>query len=602
MNGLDALQSKFEAAWPAALAAYSPYTRLPEPIWCRTREDEKREGLEGSFAMIRMKDDRIVVSLREVAVRDLGDHAQAILAHEVGHYVHAPGTLEAQVRLLDRIRRTLPPELRSHAALVANLYTDLLLNDRLQRSGAADVAAVYKALRNDGGDPLWTWYARTYERLWALPSNTLTAPPKPEMELDADLGARLIRHFRDHWLDGAAEFALLVERYLPDMGRTKPLLPPWIDMTGDGVGVGDRIPDGFTEDDFDPANVKHPMYDERLNGGMAGTEPKKDGKAEAEGDGETQKESGRDGGKATRGDGRPDTRTVTRGPAEWLELMKAAGVKREPVDLLGHYYRELAMPHVIPFPSQRIEHAGDPLPEGLDPWEAGSPLERIDWNETLVRSPVVIPGVTTVERSWGIAEGGEPERRVPDLYVGIDCSGSMGNPAAQLSYPVVAGVVLVLSALRAGARVMACLSGEWQGNGEFTQTEGFVRNEKKLLGVLTDYLGTGASFGLPRLVQTFALAPPRKRPAHLVVVSDSDLFSEIDGTKNGWDLAKRAIDRAGGGATAVLRLDGADRYANWLGKMTAAGFECHLVASEGELVDFARAFARKTFHFEGAAA
>jgi len=598
MSGLDALQAKFEAAWPAALAAYSPYTRLPDPIWCRTREDEKREGLEGSFAMIRMKDDRIVVSLRDIAVRDLGDHAQAILAHEVGHYVHAPGTLEAQVRLLDRIRRTLPPELRQHAGLVANLYTDLLLNDRLQRSGAADVAAVYKALRNDGGDALWSWYTRTYERLWALPGNTLTAPPKPEIELDADLGARLVRHFRDHWLDGAAEFTLLVERYLPDMGRTQPVLPPWMDTVGDGLG--ERIPDGLIEDDFDPAKVKHPMYDERLNGGMPGGGGK--GKGEDGQEGQTENDSGAASGAATRGDGRPDTRTVTRGPAEWLELMHAAGVKREHSELLGHYYRELAMPHVIPFPSQKIEHAGDPLPEGLDPWEAGSPLERIDWNETLVRSPVVIPGVTTVERSYGVAEGGEPERRVPDLYVGIDCSGSMGNPAYQLSYPVVAGVVLVISALRAGARVMACLSGEWQGQGNFTQTEGFVRNEKKLLGVLTGYLGTGSSFGLTRLVQTFVAAPPRKRPAHLVVVSDSDLFSEIETTKNGWDLAKRAVERAGGGATAVLRLDNAPRYADWLGKMSGAGFDCHLVASEKELVDFARAFARKTFHFEGATA
>ncbi|MBK7978250.1 MAG: hypothetical protein IPK07_35060 [Deltaproteobacteria bacterium] len=257
------------------------------------------------------------------------------------------------------------------------------------------------------------------------------------------------------------------------------------------------------------------------------------------------------------------------------------------------------MPHVIPFPSQKIEHAGDPLPEGLDPWEAGGPLERIDWNETLVRSPVVIPGVTTVERSYGVAEGGEPERRVPDLYVGIDCSGSMGNPAYQLSYPVVAGVVLVLSALRAGARVMACLSGEWLGNGKFTETPGFVRDEKKLLGVLTDYLGTGASFGLPRLVQTFVQGPPRKRPAHVLVVSDSDLFGEIDGTQNGWELAKRAVDRAGGGATAVLRLDDSSGHRKWLANMEAAGFDCHLVASEAELVEFARAFARKTFHLEG---
>ncbi|MFN7950405.1 MAG: VWA domain-containing protein [bacterium] len=588
-------EARFEAAWPEALTALSPFTRLPPPIWCKTPDDEQREGLVGSFAMIRMKDDRIVVSLRQVVERDLVGHAKAILAHEVGHYVHAPGTLEDQVRLLDRIRRTLPPELSPHAGLVANLYTDLLLNDRLQRSGAADVAAVYAALKSDDAGELWSFYARTYERLWALPKGALTAPVTSAIDIDADLAARLVRVFRDRWLDGAASFALLVERYLPDLPKQRGGLPPWLDTVG--VGAGDRVPDGFTRDDFDPASVRHPMYDERING--SGEKPAARDQRDARGKDATGADSSAANGRALVGDGRADGRSVTRGPQEWLDLMRAAGVTREPKDLVGRYYRELAMPHVIPFPSQRIERAGDPLPEGLEVWESGSPLERIDWNETLIRSPVVIPGLTTVERSFGTTEGGEPERRVPDLYVGIDCSGSMGNPAAQLSYPVLAGVVLTLSALRAGARVMACLSGEWHGAGTFTASDGFVRDERKLLGVLTDYLGTGASFGLPRLVEAFVAAPRRTRPAHVLVVSDSDLFGEIEGTRNGWELARRATERAGGGATAVLRLDGAAHHAPWLEKLAAAGFEPHVVASQEELVSFARAFARRKFELGG---
>ena len=253
------------------------------------------------------------------------------------------------------------------------------------------------------------------------------------------------------------------------------------------------------------------------------------------------------------------------------------------------------MPNVLPFPSQRLERAGEPLPEGLELWEPGGALGAIDWFETLVRSPIVVPGLTTVQRVYGVTEGGEPERRPPDLYVGIDCSGSMGNPAQQIAYPVVAGVVLTLSALRAGARVMACLSGEWHGQGEFLETPGFVRDERAVLGVLTDYLGTGCSFGLPRLVKTFALAPKPARPVHILVVSDSDLFGEIDGTTDGWDLAARAVEQAGGGASAVLRLSSSSQYVPQLDKLRAAGFTPYLVANELELVAFARAFARRTF-------
>lgn len=579
---LDDAAARFTDAWPRARAAFSPYTQLAAPVLCRTADDERREGLEGSFAMIRMRDQRIVIGLGQIVELALAPHAHAILAHEVGHYVHAPGTLREHVRLHDRIRRTLPSELACHAGLVANLYTDLLLNDRLQRARLADIAAVYVALRRPEASELWEVYMRAYERLWALPSDTLTPPVTEAIEADADLMARIVRCFRDRWLDGAPSFALLIAPYLERLPTDHLGLAPWMDTAA--TSVGEEIPDGLIDDDFDPADLKHPAVDPELGDD-----------AEAEAAAEPALPKHYAPGRATGGDGRPDRRKVVRGPAEWLDLMRAVGVRREPRALLGRYYRELAMPHVLPFPSQRIARAGDPLPEGLDPWEAGEALETIDWFETLARSPVVMPGVTTVQRSFGVTEGGEPERRPPDLYVGIDCSGSMGNPARQLAYPVIAGVVLTLSALRAGARVMACLSGEWHGQGQFTETTGFVRDEAAVLGVLTDYLGTGCSFGLPRLVKTFVDAPPPPRPVHVLVVSDSDLFGEIGGTTDGWALAARAIERAGGGASAVLRLGAAAHYEHDLDRLRRVGFTPYVVASEPELVAFARAFARRTF-------
>ncbi len=584
---IDQAEVRFRDAWPRALVSFSPYTRLAPPILCRTPEDEKREGLQGSFAMIRMTDERIVIGLSQIVELALSEHAHAILSHEVGHYVHAPGTLLEHVRLHDRIRRTLPTELRSHAGLVANLYTDLLLNDRLQRSKTADIAAVYAALRSEQTSDLWTLYMRAYERLWLLSPNALGPVATGAIEADADLVARIVRTFRDAWLEGAPSFALLVAPYLESLPKDRAGVAPWMDTAATSVGEG--VPDGLLEDDFDPEAVKHPAVDERLGDG--------EGELDAEDDGGKGAESTRhfSPGRASGSDGRPDRRKVVRGPKEWLDLLRSVGVRRDPRELVARYYRELAMPHVLPFPSRRIERAGDPLPEGLDTWEAGSPLERIDWFQTIAKSPLVVPGLTTVERVYGVTEGGEPERRPPDLYVGIDCSGSMGNPAERIAYPVLAGVVLTLSALRAGARVMACLSGEWHGQGQFTETPGFVRDERVVLGVLTDYLGTGCAFGLPRLAKTFAHPRPGARPVHLLVVSDSDFFGEIDGTAHGWAIAKKAVDNAGGGASAVLRLANADHYAPHLEKLRGAGFTPYLVATEAELVAFARAFARRTF-------
>ena len=85
------------------------------------------------------------------------------------------------------------------------------------------------------------------------------------------------------------------------------------------------------------------------------------------------------------------------------------------------------------------------------------------------------------------------------------------------------------------------------------------------------------------------------RPVHVLIVSDSDLIGEIDGTVDGWALAARAVERAGGGASAVLRLGAAAHYQPHLARLQAAGFTPYLVASEPELVAFARAFARRTF-------
>ncbi len=585
-------RAAFEAAWPSALSVFSPYTRLPEPILCANYAEEVAEGLEGSFAMIRMRDERIVIGLEQIAALGLAPHAHAILAHEVGHYVHAPGTLREHVRLHDRMRRTLSDGLGRYTGLVSNLYTDLLLNDRLQRDRLAEIAAVYRALRPAEASDLWAVYLRAYERLWLLPPCSLGPEPSLDGQADADLIARVVRHFRDDWLTGAASFALVVEPYLGRLRSDEPATAPWLDTAATSVGEG-AIPEGLIEDDFDPLDVPHPAMDERLHE-VAGTLDDEEGDERAEGrapDASSRSAASR----SARGDGRVDRRKVVRSPAQWIELLAAVGVRRDGKELVARYYRELALPHVIPFPTERVERAGDPLPEGLDPWEPGGPLESIDWLESLLRSPLVVPGVTTVERSYGIAEGGEPERRPPDLYLGIDCSGSMGNPAYQLAYPVLAGVVLLLSALRAGASVMVCLSGEWQGSGKFTQTDGFIRDEAALLAKITDYLGTGASFGLPRLATTFGPQFRRDRPVHVVVISDSDLFGEIGGTRDGWAIAKRAVAQARGGASAVLRIAPVPYYDDSLASLRGAGIEPHLVASEEELVTFARAFARKTY-------
>ncbi len=570
----EALLQAWRAAWEPALEAWSRFTKLTEPRWCVTVEEEKQERLSSSFAMIRLDDHAVVISLRQIEQEGLQEFGEEILAHEIGHHVYAPGDLRDNARLVARIRRALPTR-EGYASLVGNLYTDLLVNDRLQRGAGLDMAGVFQKLKRPGGgsDKLWTLYLRIYETLWRLPRTTLVdADDDPAVRTDADLGARVIRAYAKDWLGGAGRFAALLFPYIRDLPQSKGGRGMWLDT--EGCGAGEEVPDGLSEiDEDEETGALHPSEDPALTGLSE----------EASG----AEHPGQGGGRETHG----GVKNRYRDPKQYVELMASLGVKASAKELVMRYYRERALPHLVPFPVKLRRQAADPLPEGLDVWDVGSPVSQVDWTGTLANSPVVIPGVTTLERTYGTTEGADPERVPLDLYVGIDCSGSMLNPAVGLSYPVLAGAVVTLSALRAKAKVMACLSGE---PGRHAQTDGFVRSEREVLSVMTDYLGTGYAFGVLRLQETFLDGEPPKRPTHILVVSDSDFFYMLKQVKTGWDIARQAAERARGGATAVLQIN-VRSCQDDVDHLEQLGWKVHRVSDLSEVVTFAREFARARY-------
>jgi hypothetical protein len=241
---------------------------------------------------------------------------------------------------------------------------------------------------------------------------------------------------------------------------------------------------------------------------------------------------------------------------------------------------------------RELPRSTDPLPEGLESWDAGDAMETLDVVESLMNSHTLIPGVTTVQRTWGTSPGNDPAREPVDLYLGVDCSGSMSNPAVTMSYPVLAGTIIAMSALRAGARVMVCLSGE---PGSFSETDGFTRNEHEVLKTLTGYLGTGYSFGIHRLKSAFADRKPGDRPAYIMIVTDHDIFAmlgEKDGKTTGWERAKLALAAARGGGTYVLHMQG-DWSAGETQRMKDDGWGVHFVTDWEKMVEFAREFAKR---------
>lgn len=191
---------------------------------------------------------------------------------------------------------------------------------------------------------------------------------------------------------------------------------------------------------------------------------------------------------------------------------------------------------------------------------------------------------------FGQAPGCDPESQPVDLYLGIDCSGSMPNPRYQLSFPVLAGTIMALSALRAGARVMVALSGE---PGEFSETDGFIRSEADLLKVLTGYLGTGFAFGISRLKATFLSGKVAvERKTHILMITDSDIFSML-GQHSGWEIAEQALQKAGGGGTYVLHKVDTDR--SEVVRMQEQGWSVYGLTEWESLIRFAQEFSRKRY-------
>lgn len=589
---LEKLRAEWSACWPAALEVWSRFVQLHEPTWCSSAEEEAAAELTGSFAMIRLVDHSVVISLRLVLEQGLHCFGKEILAHEIGHHVYCPADLTDNARMLARMRIGLPT--KEHLApFIANLYSDLLINDRLQRSAGLNISGVYLKLGSKCRDRLWTFYMRIYELLWKLERGRLArAEFDARLNQDAQLGARLVRSYSKDWLDGAGRFAALCFPYLleDEAARTQKLMAIWNDTRCAGSG---GIPDGLTEiDEEELTGAIHPADDPALSGIEAPAPSElSDGGAEA--------------GKAAQTGMK--TAKNYRQPLEYAEVLQAAGANIDLAELTARYYRERAIPHLIPFPSRKLPIATDPLPEGLEVWDIGSPFEQIDWIGTLLASPQVVPGITTRERLIGTSPGAEPETLPIDLYLGVDCSGSMGNPAQHLSWPVLAGAIIALSALRVGSRVKAVLSGE---PGRTISTPGYERNAAVVLKTLTSYLGTGYSFGIHRLAETFdeAARPGNRsaqRPVHILIVSDNDMFSMLDsksGKRTGWDVARAAVESAGAGGTFVLELPEYTRSDSWgqqtggyLERIAAMGWNVSIVSSMDELIEFARSFSRGRF-------
>ena len=559
-RGMKALKEKWLSAWEKAVALWSPYVQLRPPTLCETEKEAQAEGLTSSFAMIRLTDYSVVVSLKQINDLGLQDFPMEILAHEAGHHVYTPADLTDLGRLIARIQAAIPGY-EQHAPMIANLYEDLLINDRLYRENGLRIDTVYEKVKSGNRDRLWNFYMRTYEILWALPAGTLTAGPlEVEEEGDAILASRVVRNFSRDWIKGGGEFASICYRYLLESGEPVRSADIWLDSIEPGDGK--TIPSGLTG-----------MDDDELAGGGLPDELEKVSATPSEVQ-----------GKGSRGNFRE--------PFQYGQILRAMGIDLSDREIAARYYRERAVPYLIKFPSVEMPESEEPIPEGVKDWEAGEAFENLSIFDSLLRSPVLIPGYTTVERVTGTSKGREPEREPIDLDIYIDSSGSMPDPAVHTSYLTLAGAVICLSALRSGSAVQATL---WSGTKQFMKTDGFVRNEKEIMGILTGFYGGGTAFPIHVLRDTYMDRRPGSRRVHILVISDdgvTTMFNNDEKGRSGKEIAAATLQKCGGGGTFALNIYGMN---DGLKEAEVMGWSIYPVTDWEGLMKFSRDFVKKHY-------
>lgn len=573
----------WQSHWQQAKLEWNPLLRLQEPIWCFSHEDAHKEGLTGSFAMIRLTDHRIVINLEEIVEHKIQDYAVEVLAHEIGHHIFTPANLYDNAILLNRIRFGLPG-IEDRAPMVSNLYADFLINDKLQRINKLRMSEVYKAInKEDTFTEFWTLMMRTYEYLWRLKRGELATKlslHSKKIDADASLLASLIRSYSKDWIHGGGRFAVMVYPYLMDdetFKNTRKKILILLDAEDAGAGAAEIS--GMTQLDLEGYDEVIDMRREAL--GLNDKDNKKN----------TDVLDALD----RNNHGGYGPREGYMGPGNYIDLMKQVNPKADQQRLINTYYKEIALPHLINFPLEISENITLNLPEGLETWDIGDAIEEVDWLQSAILSPEIIPGLTTQKRTYGSDSDNETSESPLNVYIGIDCSGSMMNPKQNFSWPVLAATIIGLSALRAGASVMGCLSGE---PGEYLETNGFITDETDLLTTLTSYLGTGYAYGIERLRKPFEQVPNKK--SHIVIVTDNDIFHMLEADthtkQTHWELAEIALKYAGGHGTIVLH--SYPDYQNELVlRLKKMGWNVYYVTNEAELLKFASDFSQQNYAY-----
>jgi hypothetical protein len=168
----DELRRELHRRWPLAQAHWSRFLLLRAP---------GEDSAQPSVAQIDLRSRQVTINPELILEKDLANSLEAILAHEVGHHVRYPGTMQTHARLRLLERSLVPFDDYSFI----NHFTDLMINERLGERLRGPLMNVYRgftaepAFHGEGRwmrDPAFLFYLAVYEELWCQEPGVLMGP------------------------------------------------------------------------------------------------------------------------------------------------------------------------------------------------------------------------------------------------------------------------------------------------------------------------------------------------------------------------------------------------------------------------------------------
>ena len=528
-NAPEAIAAGVQRAWPGAVATWSSFLVIGEPELRSTQE---------AIAQIDLRTRCISLNESQILAWDLLDCIPALLAHEIGHHVSYPGTLQVQARLR-LLERTLVPF--PEYSLV-NHFTDLMINERLGRSSAGaelrrQMIRIYAtSVRNlptlgQSGwkrDPLFVFYLCLYEALWDLDEGTIVGNLAGEF-------AQEYPHHRSHaqmlvgdlfvlgpnlYTQFLYFLATTIQYLAPRVSDKDDELPVPVMANGKGCDCGEPGADDWSQ-------------------AMTPTQAEKDAIRRAIEEGWFDAVQSRRLSRALDIDQR----------ASGLPGIGTEDASRVP-EIMAAFYRQQAerllfRPPALP----RIGEAT--VPSILEDWIPGDPVREIDWLGTLLlRGEEIGAGMPMKRIHEAEIEGEEVRFHQARIEIYLDVSGSMPNPCTTLNPMTLAAQILTTATIRHGGQVRIVLYSHtpllfWE----------WSRSERELSGFLMHYIGGGTEFPFDLLERS--VRECRQEQPVRVIISDHDFDANVDADESAPALLRRTTEVSP--ALILMQLTDADR-------------------------------------------